>query len=346
VEACVRPKLSICIPTLNRARFLPLAVSSVLEQVEAPDRLEIVISDNASDDDTPIVIDALRSRFPHFRCFRWPDRVSADKNLQKVVELAEGEYCWFLGDDDVLAPGALGPVLSELEEGHGIYVGGRRLCNMEMVPYEDQRPLAANLGRVYQMADPMERRQFFANAQHYCETFEYMSTYIFKKELWDRHNTHPEFEGTRYLHTGVMLNAVASGSCSLKYLPFMLAHARIGNTGEVPSLGVVRGYAAWIDGLDTVVNALFTTGSPERFEISRLRRQGRAWGLWDLLELKSQHRGADETAILDHIARWTFFQGGPKGTLRYLTYRALPRAVFERDRLARGARRWVRLLGG
>ena len=50
-------KLSICIPTYNRAKYLPTALDSILEQIT--ERVEIAICDNGSIDATPEIVAAI-----------------------------------------------------------------------------------------------------------------------------------------------------------------------------------------------------------------------------------------------------------------------------------------------
>src|ERR687886_819511 len=48
------PRVSVCIPAYNYARFLPAAIESVLAQDY--DDYELIVVDNASDDDTAAVV--------------------------------------------------------------------------------------------------------------------------------------------------------------------------------------------------------------------------------------------------------------------------------------------------
>ena len=102
-------KLSICIPTYNRAAFLGEALDSVIRQ--ATDEVEIVVSDNASTDNTEALVREYQARFPRIRYHKNPENLGADRNFLKVVELGEGEYCWLLGSDDALAEGAIAAML-------------------------------------------------------------------------------------------------------------------------------------------------------------------------------------------------------------------------------------------
>ncbi|MDR3150214.1 MAG: glycosyltransferase [Candidatus Peribacteria bacterium] len=57
-------KLSICIPTYNREKFLPDALNSILKQINDnnKDKIEICISDNASEDNTKELINGFQKK--------------------------------------------------------------------------------------------------------------------------------------------------------------------------------------------------------------------------------------------------------------------------------------------
>jgi glycosyltransferase involved in cell wall biosynthesis len=59
------PRLTIAIPTLNRAQLLTRAIESALAQT-SPD-IEIIVSDNGSTDDTPAVIDSPYASIPSLK---------------------------------------------------------------------------------------------------------------------------------------------------------------------------------------------------------------------------------------------------------------------------------------
>jgi glycosyltransferase involved in cell wall biosynthesis len=102
------PLLSICIPTYNRAALLEVCLASVLPQAAQFSRcVECVISDNASSDNTAEVIERYQRQYP-LRYSRNDTNIGIIGNITKVAsELAEGEYVWLLGDDDVMTAGAI-----------------------------------------------------------------------------------------------------------------------------------------------------------------------------------------------------------------------------------------------
>jgi abequosyltransferase len=110
-------KLSVCIPTFNRARFIGEAIQSVIDQAVAArvtEDVEIVISDNASTDDTPEVVATFQRQLARIRYARNAENLGYERNMVKAIELAAGEYCWLLGSDDAIAPGGVATVLESL----------------------------------------------------------------------------------------------------------------------------------------------------------------------------------------------------------------------------------------
>ncbi len=94
------PKISVCIPTRNRAAILRLCIDSVLAQTMTD--WEMIISDNASSDNTPEVIASYHD--PRIRAIRHPENIGMGKNFNAVIQSATGDYVIMLMDDDVLLP--------------------------------------------------------------------------------------------------------------------------------------------------------------------------------------------------------------------------------------------------
>jgi glycosyltransferase involved in cell wall biosynthesis len=121
----IAPRVSVCIPTYNYGRFLGAAIDSVLAQDFAD--YELIVVDNASEDDTPAVL------------ARYGDRIGAHRNernlglfgnFARCLELAGGEYVKFLAADDWLHPAYLGEAVALMDRhpttaiasGPGFYV--------------------------------------------------------------------------------------------------------------------------------------------------------------------------------------------------------------------------------
>ena len=96
-------KISIVVPTRNRAEFLKYCLETCLASPD-PD-IEVVVSDNNSVDDTRDVVAAIkdeRLRYVH------PGRdISMRQNFEFALSHASGDYVIFIGDDDGVVPNGI-----------------------------------------------------------------------------------------------------------------------------------------------------------------------------------------------------------------------------------------------
>lgn len=95
------PLVSIVIPTFNRAAYLADAIDSVLAQ-DYP-RIELIVVDDGSTDDTASV---LRRHAGRCRCER-QENLGQSQAINRGWALSRGELLGYLGDDDLLQPGAI-----------------------------------------------------------------------------------------------------------------------------------------------------------------------------------------------------------------------------------------------
>lgn len=110
--------LSICIPTFNRSEALRETLESIVSQdvFIKTDTVEVVISDNASTDDTPAVTAEFANRYPgKVISYRQPVNVWS-ANFQQVLSLGRGEYLKLHNDTLLVRPGALQPLADAIRE--------------------------------------------------------------------------------------------------------------------------------------------------------------------------------------------------------------------------------------
>jgi len=94
------PKVTIGVPTLNRAKLLSDCLESCLSQTYQ--NFEIVISNNASSDNTEEIVKGIndnRIQYHSQSC-----TISAIDNWNYCINSAKGEYFTFVSDDDILEP--------------------------------------------------------------------------------------------------------------------------------------------------------------------------------------------------------------------------------------------------
>lgn len=107
------PLVSIGIPTYNRSQSLRIAIDSVINQNYT--NLEIIISDNASVDDTEDVCKNYVQSDNRIKYFKQSVNKGPTANFEFVKENASGTYFMWLGDDDYLDINYIQKCVTELE---------------------------------------------------------------------------------------------------------------------------------------------------------------------------------------------------------------------------------------
>jgi glycosyltransferase involved in cell wall biosynthesis len=108
-----KSKVTIAIPTLDRAEYLRLAIASALAQTY--DNLEVLVSDNASTDHTSEVLTSL-SHDQRLRTLHQPVRLTMVENWNACIAAATGNYFLLLSDDDLLEQEAIATMVKVYED--------------------------------------------------------------------------------------------------------------------------------------------------------------------------------------------------------------------------------------
>jgi glycosyltransferase involved in cell wall biosynthesis len=94
------PKVTVCLPTFNKARYLPAAIESVLTQ-EFHD-YELLLVNDASPDQTDEIVRGFKDS--RIRYIRNPQNLGLVENWNRCLNLAKGDYAIVFHDDDVMLP--------------------------------------------------------------------------------------------------------------------------------------------------------------------------------------------------------------------------------------------------
>ncbi len=112
-------RLSIAIPTFNRCTYLADLLPSVLQQCVQLNatgrRIEVIVSDNASTDETSQYVRSFTDRTSFLVYSRNESNVGGELNFARCIEQARGDYIWMLGDDDLILEDAIEKVLGVLD---------------------------------------------------------------------------------------------------------------------------------------------------------------------------------------------------------------------------------------
>ena len=114
------PRVSVIIPTYNRADLLPRAVQSVFAQSLAD--FELIIVDDASTDNTEAIVAGFSD--PRVRYFKHSTNRYAAGARNTGLEEAVGEFIAFLDSDDKWLPHKLADQVAQLDEAGPDWVAG------------------------------------------------------------------------------------------------------------------------------------------------------------------------------------------------------------------------------
>ena len=96
------PRVTIAMPVHNGARFLVETIESILAQTYTD--FDLIISDNASTDETATIATTYVRRDPRVRYVRHTENVGAHHNYNGMLDGVESEYFKWAADDDLYSP--------------------------------------------------------------------------------------------------------------------------------------------------------------------------------------------------------------------------------------------------
>jgi len=109
-------KLSVVIPTYNRAFFLKETLESIYDQIS--NEIEVVVSNNGSRDETLNILLEFSSRYPSSFSYKsLESNQGIDANILSAISLAKGEYIFLFSDDDLLTKATLARILEQIQKG-------------------------------------------------------------------------------------------------------------------------------------------------------------------------------------------------------------------------------------
>lgn len=122
-------KLSVCIPAYNRHQFIEPLLDSII--VQDYDGLEIVICEDVSPERELIKNEVEKFIINNsllegkVKYFENEINLGYDKNFRELLKKSSGDYCLFMGNDDILADGAIERILDVLQENSDVAIISR-----------------------------------------------------------------------------------------------------------------------------------------------------------------------------------------------------------------------------
>lgn len=191
--------LSICVPVYNRKELFRHSLIAACEaSVDFSDKLEIIISDNASQDDLFSIVKEAKRKYKDINIIysRNNNNIGMANNVLKIISIASGKYCWLIGSDDFIKQGGVEKILDIIDQNKDIEFIS---CNYDYIflnkilrenSYNNMQELlkdknylvfhkaptwSGRVNKLDELIDPLFNNVFLGS----------IMTGIFKKSLWD-----------------------------------------------------------------------------------------------------------------------------------------------------------------
>ncbi len=114
MASCESPRVTIGLPVYNGVKFLAGALDSWIDQDFG--EFELIVSDNASTDETPEILAGYQEKDSRIRILRRETTVPAADNFNGLVEEAGAPYFTWSAHDDFREPSFLRKLVAVLDE--------------------------------------------------------------------------------------------------------------------------------------------------------------------------------------------------------------------------------------
>jgi abequosyltransferase len=208
-------KLSVAIPTYNGAKYIREAIDCILIQLDDINgEVEIVISDNASTDQTPEIIRDYQKKYPFIKYFCNEENLGMDRNFDLAVKRSTGEYVWLFSDNDKMSPCAISKVLKVIHSYNDLAVIVVNYCIFD-----------EKLGKNITDRVVNENKDiFFESADDFWDKLDILSALIsvniVRKSLWNESNV-KNFYFTNWVHVGAIISILAGRKSYFVSTPYV-----------------------------------------------------------------------------------------------------------------------------
>ncbi|MBC2709801.1 MAG: glycosyltransferase family 2 protein [Desulfosarcina sp.] len=215
------PKVSVIIPTYNRAKFLGAAIRSALTQTYSD--IEIIVSDDKSTDQTREVVEGFKD--PRVKYVRNKGNKGPSATRNTAILSSEGEYIAFLDDDDEWLPDKLQCQIEVLDKSPtnicGVYTNRlfiEKTTGKILSDNPGTKRLRGNLLNQLIVKSPIStptvviKKKYLDEVGLFDETISYMEDY----DLWIRLSMNWDFEYISKPLTKVYVHGLAHLSRNLE----------------------------------------------------------------------------------------------------------------------------------
>jgi abequosyltransferase len=203
--------LTIAIPTYNRVTYLEEGLEHVLSQLGPDDAdVEILVSDNASNDATPRLMREMTQNHPEIRYLRNASNIGPERNFLNCLRAAKGRFVHLLSDDDILLAGSVAKIKECIRANPGLNFIFLNICSFDKV-FDPHKAYP----KFFDLSGPVivNRQDQILEYLHIYLTF--VSALVFNQESFGRINNPEQYVGTQLLQSHLALQCIAGGQSAI-----------------------------------------------------------------------------------------------------------------------------------
>jgi glycosyltransferase involved in cell wall biosynthesis len=186
-------KLSICIPTYNRAANLDYLLRSIKDTaIKFKFSYQICVSDNNSTDNTKNIVYQYEAFLP-IKYSKNSTNKGLARNIIDSVDMADGEWAWLVGDDDIFLPNSyeeLNKLMLDNSKEKFILTNCYKIDSFNYSEHSSKLSSSEFLATLTKNSRmPKRERLNFMNLIDHRYTFDFlggMFLSIFKTKYWER----------------------------------------------------------------------------------------------------------------------------------------------------------------
>lgn len=125
--------LTVAVPTYNRLSDLKVCLKSIESSCALVNEVvEICVSDNCSTDGTSEFLSQYKCPLPNV-VLKWKrnsENIGGTPNIKSMFEFCSGRYVYWVTDDDLMLPEAIGAVIQEIRKSEPSYIRTAMIVNL------------------------------------------------------------------------------------------------------------------------------------------------------------------------------------------------------------------------
>jgi glycosyltransferase involved in cell wall biosynthesis len=206
-------KLTIGIPIYNGGKTISETLESIFFDIPAD--VEVLISDNASSDNTPEIIQSYCRKYHQISYYKNAVNLGPDVNFDLTVKRAAGEFVWLLGDDDEIATGGIQAALDIINKNPSIAALFVNYSLHDRNTGECLNPKVLNINSDILCTNA---NMFLSTATVYPN---FMSSIIVRKSRWLDYSS-SDFFGTFWLQYGMLMRVIENNQSFCIASPYVI----------------------------------------------------------------------------------------------------------------------------